>query len=193
MSFGTFNVPVPLATILQPSLTSATLINSPTSISIIEKRFIDPITGIWTLPTYQFTYEDPHPLNRDKDYVKSVIKHFKTRLIEKWLYNDPIFRKLLKFFRVKENKDGKGGQVTLISDIDHPEKTSTNIQHKKVIFDYICEFFINKEFVKKTLNKYVKTSKVNWFDLFTDSANLKQMFYVTLRRLIENTILKAQQ
>ncbi len=166
---------------------------TPTNIDYLESIFRDPITGKWTIPALTFNllhtspfYYDIDPLNEDPKYRRSVIDHFYIRLTEKWLYKEPVYKKLLKYFKV--DKTGETGKVSLISDPDKPTDIKTNEEYKKFIFKYIEKVFITRHLVSKILKEYVKTTRIKWYDLFHNTATLKDLFAHKLKKLIVSTI-----
>jgi len=170
---------------------------TPTNVDFIESIFRNQISGRWTIPILTFNtnfsspyYADADPLNDDPKYQKSVVDNFYLRLTEKWLYKDPVFRKLLKYFQVE--KSGDEGKVSLISDPDKISKSDINEQYRKHIFKYIEKYFITKRFINKILNQYVKTTHIKWYDLFHNTDTIKDLFAHKLKRLIVSTIYELQ-
>src|SRR5579872_5579346 len=103
-----------------------TMLITPTNIDDYDWIFKNPITGKWTIPVLEFNplivnpfYYEIDPLNVDPQYQNQTIDYFRTKLTEKWLYHNPLFKSLLKYFHV--TKKGDKGSVTLITD---PEKVS---------------------------------------------------------------------
>ncbi|HLX52338.1 MAG TPA: hypothetical protein VKR58_00255, partial [Aquella sp.] len=112
--------------------------------------------------------------------------YFYTKLTERWLYKDPLFKSLLRYFKINKSKDK--GEVTLISD---PEKTAeSNVKEddKKHVFKYIEKYFINRRFVEKVLREYVAVTHIKWYDLYNNTDNLKDLFNHKLKKLIKKTI-----
>ena len=171
---------------------------TPTNVDFLEQVFRNPITGRWTIPilTFNTRYTSPYlgeidPLNQDPRYHKRVVEHFYFRLTEKWLFKDPAFRKLLKYFKV--DKNGEEGTVRLVSSPDLIDKTTTVSDHdRKYIFRYIEQYFITKRFVEKALKKYVRTTKIKWYDLVYNTDIIKDYLAHKLKRLIVSTIYELQ-
>ena len=172
-----------------------TFINTPTNIDFLELIFRNHQTGLWTMPILKFntdfgTYTPVDPLNDDINYQKNVINNIYFKLTEKWLYKDPIFKSLLKYFKIEKN--GDEGQVMLIDDPDNIVKGNENNEYRKYIFRYIEKYLITKRFVSKVLHQYVKTSHIKWYDLFINSDTLKELFAHKIKRLIIKTIYAMQ-
>jgi hypothetical protein len=170
---------------------------TPTNVDFLESIFRNPITGRWTIPILTFNtkfvspyYGDIDPLNDDPKYQKSVVDHFYMRLTEKWLYKDPIFRKLLKYFHVETS--GDEGKVSLIDDLEKISESNIDEKYRKHIFKYIEKFFITKRFVEKVLRQYVNTTHIKWYDLFHNTDILKELFTHKLKKLIISTIYELQ-
>lgn len=173
-------------------------IMTPTNVDLLESLFRDPITGIWSIPILTFNtkyinpyYDQVDPLNEDPNYRKSVIDYFYLRLKEEWLFEEPIFRSLLKYFIVKE--DNNEGTITLIDDPDKASSSTINEKYKKHIYKYIEKYFINKHFIKKILKQYVATTHIKWYDLFHNTDTLIELFAHKLKKLIIATIYELQE
>jgi len=177
----------------------SSFIMTPTNIDDLESIFKNPITGQWTIPVLTFNtsilnpfYQEIDPLNNDPRYQDRVIEHFYTKLTEKWLYRDPLFRSLLKYFKVE--KSGDKGTVSLISD---PNKTTDiskiSDDDSKFIFKYIEKYFITKRFIEKVLREYVKTTRIKWYDLFSNTDTMKDLLRHKLKKLIVSTIYQLQE
>ncbi len=172
---------------------------TPTNPDLLNFLIRDPITGLWTVPVMTFNintinpyYGEIDPLNEDSRYQNNVIKHFHMRLVEKWLYKDPVFRNLLKYFKV--DKNGDEVKVTLIPNIDNLSTTAVDKATRKFIFRYIEKVFITKKFVDKTLRQYINSDprRIKWYDLFNNIDILKELFAHKLKKIIISTIYKLQ-
>lgn len=166
---------------------------TPTNLDFLESIFRNPLTGKWTIPilTFNTKYINPYygqidPLNDDPRYQKKVVDHFYTRLTEKWLYKDPAFRKLLKYFTVEKN--GDEGKVLLIVNPEKISKSNDNETYKKYIFRYIEKYFITKRLVDKVLRRYVKSTHLKWYDLFHNTDIIKDLLAHKIKKLILTTI-----
>lgn len=171
---------------------------TPTNLDLLESIFRNPITGRWSIPILTFNttfinpfYSEVDPLNEDPQYQQRVIDHFYMRLTEKWLYKDPAFRKLLKYFKVEEN--GNEGKISLIDNIDNVREIDKQMKYWKHIFKYIEKYFITKKFVEKVLRQYVRRTDTKWYDLFNNTDILKDLFAHKLKKLIESTIYQLQE
>ena len=173
-------------------------IMTPTNIDLLDSVFRNPYTNKWVIPvlTFNTNYVNPYygeidPLNNDPKYQREVVNHFYTRLTEKWLYKEPVFRNLLKFFRIEtKNNEGK---VYLISDLDNVTKTNDNDKYRKYIYKYIEKYFIKKRFIDKILRRYVKLTHIKWYDLYNNTDALKKLFAHKLKKLISTTIYELQE
>lgn len=171
---------------------------TPTNLDLLESIFRNPLTGRWTIPVLTFNtrfinpfYGEVDPLNDDPNYQSRVIDHLHMRLTEKWLYKDPVFRKLLKYFKVEEN--GDEGRVSLIDNIDDVKESEIDPKFRKHIFKYIEKYFITRKFVDKVLRQYVRKTKIKWYDLINNTDILKDLFSHKLKKLIISTIYQLQE
>jgi hypothetical protein len=176
----------------------STLLITPTNIDDYDWIFKNPVSGKWTIPVLEFNplifnpfYLEIDPLNVDPRYQNRTIDYFHTKLTEKWLYRDPMFRSLLKYFHV--TKKGDKGTVTLISDPEKVSKEKLTEDEEKYIFKYIEKFFITKRFVEKVLREYVAVAHVKWYDLYSNSDTLKDLFRHKLKKIIVKTIYSIEK
>jgi len=123
---------------------------TPTNIDDLYFTLRDPITGKWTIPILTFNpvitspyYDEVDILNDDPIYQNKVIDYFCTKLTEKWLFKDPIYKSLLKYFKVSKT-DGKG-TIELISNSDNANHDIDKDDHK-FIFKYIEKYFVTRRF-----------------------------------------------
>lgn len=170
---------------------------TPNDLAYFNSMFRNPVTGRWTIPTMMFNtqYASPYfnhsdPLNNDPAYQKTVIDNIYVRLTEKWLYKDPVFLSLLKYFDV--TIDGNQGSIRLIDDPDNITSKS-NMKYSRHILKYINEYFVTKHFVSKILKQFVKLNDVKWYDLFEYSDILKSLFAKQLKKTIVSTIYQLQK
>lgn len=165
---------------------------TPTDVNVIS-LVKNPITGIITFPVLSFNsslinpfFTDMNPLNKDERYHKRMIKYFYTKLTEKWLYRSQDYKKLLKYFKIE--KSGDNSKVRIIDSLDKISKDSIEKKDRKFIYRYIEKIFINKRFVRKVLQQYIAKTKINWYDLVSNSDTLKELFAHKLAKLIKNAI-----
>jgi hypothetical protein len=170
---------------------------TPTNIDFLEFIFRNPITGKWTIPilTFNVNYPSPFyteidPLNNDTNYQKSVVENFYLRLKEKWLYKEPIYKSLLKYFKVE--KKGDEGKVYLVPSASEVSESNVDSKLQKHVLKYIEKFFITKKFVDKVLREYVNTTRIKWYDLFHNTDTLKDLFAHKLKKMIVSTIHELQ-
>lgn len=156
---------------------------TPENVHLVNFLHHDPITNLLVLPSWSYDLNtDQDYVNDDPKYQAKVIKHVRTRLKEKWLYSDASFRKLLRYFDAK-----KEGDKCTVKMITNPDKLNTSVLDKdlrRCIFRYIEKLFLSKKFVSKTLRRYVKTRRIKWYDLFSNSDALKHLFAKKLEKQI---------
>lgn len=174
----------------------STFIYTPTNIQYLDSLFRNPISGRWEIPVLRFNTRFVNPffgevdsLNEDHLYQKRVIDHYYTLLTEKWLYGRPLYRSLLKYFKV--SKDGDKGTVSLITNPDKLSESNVTKDDEKYVFHYIETHFITLKFVRKVLQEYVRTTHIKWYDLYNNNSALRDLFRHKLKRLILETIYEA--
>lgn len=157
--------------------------DTPVDAHLLNYLHRDPMTGQLIVPSWSYNLQDDSDyVNDDPRYQKKVIKHIRTRLKEKWLYSDALFRKLLRYFDAQKT-DNKC-TVQMISDPDKLNSSKADKATRKCIFRYIEKLFITKKFVEKTLRQYVKTHRIKWYDMFSNSDDLKRLFADKLEKQI---------
>lgn len=171
---------------------------TPTYVNYLDTVFRNPVTNIWTIPTYTFStlypspfYNEIDPLNDSISYQKSLIEHFYLRLKEKWLYKSEEFRDLLKYFIIE--KKNNTGSIKLIDNLDDAKENPDNITYKNYIFKYIEKNFITRRFVGKILRQFVSRRKIKWYDLFNNTDSMKKMFAHKLKKLIKTIIYEMKK
>lgn len=175
----------------------STFIYTPTNVDDYDWLFRNPANGKWTIPKLVFNplvvnpYYQVDPLNEDVGYQNKVIDHFYTRLTEKWLYSDPTFKGLLKYFKVKKN--GEKGSVMLISKPSDASESNVSEDDKKHVFRYIEKYFITERFVSKIIREYVSTTRIKWYDLYNNSRTVKDLLRHKLKKQIISTIYKLEK
>lgn len=162
-------------------------------VDLLPNTFIDPLTGDLIIPVLNYDRNIMNPfsyrlelIDNDPVYKMKVIDHVYTRLTEKWLYQDPDFKKLIKYFQVEHS--GDKGTVTLIKNMNAISTKSFSPTEEKYILSYIEKYFITNKMVSKVLSSYVSQHRINWYDIFTSSDGVKYAIYKKLKKLIIATI-----
>lgn len=157
---------------------------TPTDVNLLNNAFRDPVTGTIIFPTwsYKLNDNDSDYVNDDPKYQAKIIENVRIRLKEKWLYNDPLFRKLLRYFDVQTK--GDDCKVKMITDVDKLSSSKLPEDTRRCVFRYIEKLFISKKFVEKVLRQFVKSRRVKWYDLFEMSGELKRQFADKLEKQI---------
>lgn len=167
---------------------------TPSGVGLYNTIFIDPLTGQWTIPTYTYV-ANTNPFNldviqTDVHYHKRVVSYFYTKLIEKWLYKDPLYQSLLKYFKVSTNDS-----IISVSLVDNTDQLTTPQLDKKnqsKVFLYLEKVFITKKWVRKILTAYVNTHQIKWYNLIHNSATIKDLFVRKLETFIVSTIYQSK-
>lgn len=129
--------------------------------------------------------------NQSRVFRKDVIRNIYTRLKEKWLYKDPIFRNLLKYFKVTVN-DQNRGRVSFIKDPAQPTPVGTNDPYDKQIFRFIEKYLVTRHFISDVIKRYMKKAHIQWTDLLYHTQDLKRIIAEELEYLIVVSIYEAQ-
>ena len=174
----------------------AEFIVTPTQFDYIKTIIRNPNTGFYSLPELSFNISNPYwklndPVNDDPKYQKTVVKHFYTRLVEKWLYRDPEFRQLTKYFVATRKDDNV--KVSLVNNIDNLSNTNIDPVEIKYILKYVEKVFVTRKLVESSLRQYVRLTNIKWYDLFNASDILKELFAHKLKKLIISTIIDYQE
>jgi hypothetical protein len=174
----------------------SSFIMTPTNIDFLDSVFRDPKTGKWVIPylTFNTVYQTPYyqidPLNDDPIYQGRVIDNIYNRLTEKWLYKDPLFRDLLKYFNVQ--KSGNNVTVSLIDNIQGQNDKVLDETMRNFVYRYIEKYFITRSFVAKVLREYVNTTHIKWYDIYNNIDTVKELMRHKLKKLIKTTIYELQ-
>jgi hypothetical protein len=167
-------------------------LSTPTYVDNLKFIVRNPLTNRWELPVLVFNprvnpyYGEIDSINEDRNYQRKVIRHFYNVLKEKWLFKKPLFRSLLKYFVIeKKNNEGK---VSLINNMSEIKKNNVSDEDTKYIFKYIEKYILKKRFIKKILREYVATTHIKWYDLYTNSDTLQELFCHKLKKLIKSII-----
>lgn len=170
-----------------------TFLMTPTNIDDYDWILKNPILNKFTIPVIKYDLRVPNPfaididpLNHDKRYQEQTIDYFYTKLTERWLYKDPIFKSLIKYFKITKNKNE--GEITLVSDPSHISRTNVSEEDYKHVLRYINKIFITKRFVEKVLREYVTITHIKWYDLYNNTDDIKDLFRHKLKKLIIKTI-----
>jgi hypothetical protein len=169
---------------------------TPTYIDMLGPIYRNPKTGYWMVPVLTFEegfipfYIERDVLNEDPNYHKNVVRYFYLQLTEKWLYHDPIFFELTKYFRL-DKEDGKI-RVSLVTDPNRlsPQASQTE---RNYVLKYIEKFFVTKKLVEHVLRKYVARHHVKWYDLFYNKDRIKREIAHKLQKIIVQTIQDLQR
>jgi hypothetical protein len=166
-------------------------------INLIDDTLLfDPVTGRYVVPLYRFDFgmrpfmDDGGPLNRDPRYQKEVIRNIYHRLTEKWLYSDPMYKSLLKYFKVE--KKGSDGVVTMITDPDNINKAPGK-DTRDHVFKYIEKYIITRRFVEKVLLEYITMTRLRWYDIYSNIDSVKDLLVNKLKKTIIRAIYQAQE
>jgi len=154
-----------------------------------------PVTLISGISKYNLPYVNYNPynltspltsgyytdLNNDKTVIKTIVKYFYYKIIDKWLYNDLL--PLLGFITII---DGKPKLIKNLNDYKIDKNSISDSIDAKI--DYIENILITKNMVKHVLKKIVQKENVKWYNLYKYENQIKQKFYKYIKSKLEDAI-----
>ncbi len=161
---------------------------TPYYIQYIPELRRDPITNLWILPSQTFNLVSPYdyePLDQDSNYRKNIVSTVFTQFKERWLYKESIYRKLMKYFKVTGDDDKK--TVSVISKVG--KSSVVDYPDQKYVLKYIEKMFVTKKLVRKSIQDYMKRSKIKWYDVLVNKEAIKEAIYRRLRKIIGKIVL----
>ena len=168
---------LPMNDFLTPTFTTCVDSFTPLMPSILQ-----PIGATLIIPSPGSLYPLPsnYDLNRDERVHKQVVKYFRYKILDKWLYDE--MKELLNFLVV----DNTG--VHLIKDMSEykvREDSEENIERK---IEYIEKYFLTKDTVNRLLRKFVKGTNTNWYDLHKNQKFVMEDLKNQLKRILRQTV-----
>ncbi len=141
-----------------------------------------PIVHIesYTIPTYDlFNRID---LGKDPEVQEKIAKYFTNKLLDKWLID---FIDVLSFVKVHGNK------VELINDVKDYDKDSAfkdSAEDKIKKIDFLQNYFITREKIRKVLSSMVKNTEISWVKLQENSHDVKKVIKHYLKKKLMEAI-----
>jgi len=124
-----------------------------------DSYYISSMNLSYSKPTYG-VYEN---LNADKHVRKRIINYVKYKTLDKWLYGE--LKHLLKYVKLSKKKN------------------SQNDTDKKV--DYLEDNIVTDNFVRKIIEKYVRETQTNWYDIPKNDYFLKEIMEKELKKKLK--------
>lgn len=166
---------------------------TPTYADNIQNIVKDPVTGKWYIPKLVIHYDMPNnvlnSINEDPSYRHKVIEYFYTKLTEKWLFGNPSYQSLIKYFRAKKMGDRVEVEIIPYGTVLTETEKNDQKELKHFIFKFIEKHFATKSFVRDSLEKLVRQHNVRWFDMYQRNSEIKDF----LRRQLKKTIKQTTQ
>jgi hypothetical protein len=169
---------------MSPITTSSVFMNQQPSYNqndaLIDSPVLSSVNLTYTAPAVGM-YEN---LNADPELRNRMIKHFYFfKTLGEWLSDDMI--ELLSYF---VEKDGKISLIKNVKDYKESsaEKDSEKITKKKI--EYIKENVFKKSDMKHLLTKFVKQTKINWYDLPHQDSVVQKAIKRTIDKAIRDKI-----
>jgi hypothetical protein len=119
-------------------------------------------------------------LNKDKTVIKTVVKYFYYKIIDKWLRGDLL--PLLGFINVTNDK------ASLIKDLDQYKLNKDSIENIETKINYIENVLITRDMVKDVLKNIVAKYNIKWYQLYKYEDIIKKRFYKYIKEELEDAI-----
>jgi hypothetical protein len=119
-------------------------------------------------------------LNNDKTVIKTVVKYFYYKIIDKWLHSDLL--PLLGYINVNN------GKASLIKDLDHYKNTTDSVEDIDAKIDFIENTILDKDLVKQFLKRIVSKNNIKWYLLYKHQDFVKEKLYKYIKEELENAI-----
>jgi hypothetical protein len=121
-------------------------------------------------------------LNKDKTVIKTIVKYFYYKIIDKWLYSDLL--PLLGFVTLHD------GKAQLIKNLDNYKTTVDSNKDIERKIDFMENILITRDMVKDILKKIVSKYDIKWYQLYKHEDTIKKKFYKYIKEELENAIEK---
>jgi hypothetical protein len=121
-------------------------------------------------------------LNKDKTVIKTVIKYFYYKIIDKWLYSDLL--PLLGYITVV---NGSPQLVKTLDDYKLPNESNKDLDDK---IDFIENIILTKDMVKSVLKHIVQKYNIKWYLLYKNEDIIKKKIYKYIKEELEYAIKK---
>jgi hypothetical protein len=151
--------------------------------------YISGIIGPYRVPFVNYTpynlfsplnYGYYTDLNKDKTVIKTVVKYFYYKIIDKWLYSDLL--PILGFVNVHD------GKAKLIKDLDDYKNTNDSVENIEHKINLLSDAFISKEMVKTVLKSIVSKYNIKWYLLYKHQNLVKKRFFKYIKEELEDII-----
>lgn len=142
-----------------------------------------PIGATVIIPGAAFPLPTDHDLNKDPRIHRQVVKYYRYKTLDKWLYSDMV--DLLGYFRVDENG------VHLINNLSEYREDAAARDNPEVIeqkINYIEKYILTEDTMYRILRKLVRGATINWYDLHKNEFFVKEDIKSQLKKILRSTI-----
>ncbi len=122
-------------------------------------------------------------LSVDKSTVKTIVKYYYYKLLDKWLY-----RELMPLLAFIEIQDGNARIITSLENFNPKKLTEDSVDNIEKRIDYMEKIIITKEMVHHVLKKILKLYNMGWYDLKENDQEVKKFFYKYIKNKLEDAI-----
>jgi hypothetical protein len=121
-------------------------------------------------------------LNKDKTVIKTTVKYFYYKIIDKWLYSDLL--PILAFITIHD------GKAQLIKDLDNYKHKNDSIEDIELKINYLENILISKDMIKDVLKSIVNKYGIKWYLLYKNQDLIKKKFFKYIKEELEDMIEK---
>jgi hypothetical protein len=115
-------------------------------------------------------------LNKDPEVQKRVVKYFRYKTLDKWLYDD--MTDVLDHFKVT-------GNDVKLSERSQEHKTDETIEK---IIEYIEKYILTENTMRRILSNFVDTAQANWYDLHKNEYFVEEAIHKKILSIIKHTL-----
>jgi len=148
----------------------------------IQSIYSNTISNNLISPMSTGYYKD---LNNDKKTIKTVIKYYYYKIIDKWLLKE--LSDLLAYIVIsKETK--KAHLIKDMKDYDIESIRNAPDSELEKRIEYIEDILITKKMVKRVLKKVIEKNDIKWYQLYSYEKEIKKTFYKYIKSKLEKAI-----
>ena len=119
-------------------------------------------------------------LENNKQVIKTVIKYYYYKILEKWLKGP--FIDLLGFFKIVDNN------VKFIENMNEMQKELDTSQNENLKIKYIEDNILSKSIIKELLTKFIEKNSYKWYKIQNHEEELKLYLHSKIKNLFESQV-----